>query len=130
MHDMFPRLRDFIIPVALVIILSLVSMKLCPFSAPPVAINGIVVDVSQGEIHASQIIRGSLLNRLPYKISFDRETWAKRLPISCEELGANIVFVKGNDDIIVETMLLVQDYESRLCHDPYDEYILPWPRGE
>ena len=117
MHDMFPRLRDFIIPVALVIILSLVSMKLCPFSAPPVVLNAVVVDVSD-TLHASQIIRGSILNRMPYKISLDRDTgnnpdiWSKHVSLTCEEVGALLVYVKrpqpwGYD--ILETMVIVQD---------------------
>ena len=103
--------------VALVLIGVIWGMHYIMYDVPPTVITGVVIDASQGKIEAQQLIRGNYLAVCKFKISYDGENWARELPITCDQMGAVLVSVKktkcNGDSIILETMIIVQDYHGQ-----------------
>lgn len=108
--------------VGLVMIGVVWGMHYIMYNVPPTVLTGVVMDVSQGKIEAQQLIRGNYLSVCKFKISYDGENWSRQLPITCDQMGAVLIYVKktncNGDSIILETMLIVQDYHGQ-CEDVY-----------
>ena len=86
------------------------AMHYIMYSVPPTVLTGAVFTVGE-TVYVEQLVRGNRATTFHYRVSLDGETWNHKLPpMSCNEVGAVLVWVKRSDDSLpVETLIIVQD---------------------
>lgn len=106
-----------------VIIFLIIAMHAI-YAVPPTVITAPVIPVSAGEFSYRQIIRGNRLNLIPFEISYDRETWHKRLPVGCDITSGSpshvaLVYVRDNSNgTMYETAVIIQDLAGQCESGP------------
>ena len=86
-------------------------------SVPTTVLNGVVIDVRDGEVAALQLIRGESMFGSTISFSRDKGSWKHELPISCNELGVQLVYVRpAFRSWAYETVIIVED-NTEMCDE-------------
>lgn len=86
-------------------------------------LSGVVVDVADEEVSFYQVTKGASF-KFGDAISFDKVTWEKKLPITCEDRDVKLVYVR-HGDLFYETMIIIQDNQ----HNCSEQSVMDAIRG-